>query len=33
MKTTTPVNPHMQTFDGDRCYPDLQSIPGASTAC
>ena len=21
------VNPHMQTFDGDRCYPDLQSIP------
>ena len=24
-----PVNPHMQTFEGDRCYPDLQSIPGA----
>jgi uncharacterized protein len=23
-----PVNPHMQTFDGGRCYPDLQSIPG-----
>ena len=23
-----PVNPHVQTFDGDRCYPDLQSIPG-----
>ena len=23
-----PVNPHMQTFDGDRCYPNLQSIPG-----
>ncbi len=23
-----PVNPHMQTFEGDRCYPDLQSIPG-----
>ena len=23
-----PVNPHMQTFQGDRCYPDLQSIPG-----
>jgi predicted CoA-binding protein len=23
-----PVNPHLQTFDGDRCYPDLQSIPG-----
>jgi len=23
-----PVNPHMHTFEGDRCYPDLQSIPG-----
>jgi hypothetical protein len=23
-----PVNPHMQTFERDRCYPDLQSIPG-----
>ena len=23
-----PVNPHMQTFAGDRCYRDLQSIPG-----
>jgi predicted CoA-binding protein len=23
-----PVNPRMQTFEGDRCYPDLQSIPG-----
>ena len=23
-----PVNPHMQTFDGDHCYPNLQSIPG-----
>jgi predicted CoA-binding protein len=23
-----PVNPHMQTFDGERCYPDLKSIPG-----
>ena len=23
-----PVNPHMQNFEGDRCYPDLQSIPG-----
>jgi uncharacterized protein len=23
-----PVNPHMQTFEGDCCYPDLQSIPG-----
>ena len=23
-----PVNPHMQTFEGDRCYPNLRSIPG-----
>ena len=23
------VNPRLQTFDGDRCYPNLQSIPGA----
>lgn len=23
-----PVNPHMQTFEGDRCYQDLRSIPG-----
>ena len=23
-----PVNPHMATFEGDRCYPNLQSIPG-----
>ncbi len=23
-----PVNPNMQTFAGDPCYPDLQSIPG-----
>jgi predicted CoA-binding protein len=23
-----PVNPNMQTFEGDRCYPDLRSIPG-----
>jgi len=23
-----PVNPHMQTFGSDRCYRDLQSIPG-----
>jgi predicted CoA-binding protein len=23
-----PVNPHMQTFQGERCYPDLTSIPG-----
>jgi predicted CoA-binding protein len=22
------VNPHMQTFEGDRCYPNVQSIPG-----
>jgi len=22
------VNPNMPKFDGDRCYPDLQSIPG-----
>jgi predicted CoA-binding protein len=22
------VNPHMQSFDGDRCYPDVKSIPG-----
>ena len=22
------VNPHMQNFDGDRCYPDVASIPG-----
>jgi uncharacterized protein len=23
-----PVNPHMQTFEGERCYPDLKSIAG-----
>jgi uncharacterized protein len=23
------VNPNMQTFEGDRCYPDLKSIPGS----
>jgi predicted CoA-binding protein len=23
-----PVNPNMGTFEGDRCYPDLRSIPG-----
>jgi predicted CoA-binding protein len=23
-----PVNPRMRTFEGERCYPDLQSIPG-----
>jgi uncharacterized protein len=22
------VNPHLQAFEGDRCYPDVQSIPG-----
>lgn len=22
------VNPHMETFEGERCYPDLKSIPG-----
>jgi uncharacterized protein len=22
-----PVNPHMEEFEGDRCYPDLKSIP------
>jgi predicted CoA-binding protein len=22
------VNPHMQAFEGDACYPDLKSIPG-----
>ena len=24
------VNPNMQTFDGDPCYPDLRSIPGGA---
>src|SRR4029453_17889544 len=23
-----PVNPHVQTLEGERCYPDLKSIPG-----
>ena len=23
-----PVNPHMEAFEGARCYPDVQSIPG-----
>ena len=27
-----PVSPHLQTFEGDRCYPDLQSIPGGADA-
>jgi len=22
------INPHMQTFDGDRCYPNVAAIPG-----
>ena len=22
------VNPNMESFEGDRCYPDLRSIPG-----
>jgi predicted CoA-binding protein len=22
------VNPHLETFEGDHCYPDVQSIPG-----
>jgi len=22
------VNPHMQTFEGDQCFPNLRSIPG-----
>jgi predicted CoA-binding protein len=26
------VNPNMQTFEGDRCYPDLRSIPGGVDA-
>ena len=25
--TVYPVNPHLTTFDGDPCYPDLRSIP------
>jgi hypothetical protein len=23
-----PVNPYIQDFEGDRCYPDVRSIPG-----
>jgi predicted CoA-binding protein len=26
--TVFPINPNMQTFEGDRCYPDVGSIPG-----
>ena len=26
------VNPNMQTFEGDRCYPNLKSIPGGVDA-
>ena len=22
-----PVNPHMETFDGEACYPSLQALP------
>lgn len=22
-----PINPHMETFAGERCYPDLKSLP------
>jgi len=25
--TVFPVNPHMESFEGDRCYPDVLSIP------
>jgi len=28
----SPVNPQMQTFEGDRCYPELQAIPGGVDA-
>lgn len=27
-----PVNPNMQTFEGDTCYSDLQLIPGKADA-
>ncbi len=27
--TVVPVNPHTETIDGTRCYPDVASIPGA----
>ncbi len=23
-----PINPHMETFEDERCYPDVESIPG-----
>jgi predicted CoA-binding protein len=26
------VNPHMQTFEGDRCFADVRSIPGGVDA-
>lgn len=29
---TFAVNPHMQTYEGDPCYPDLQSIAGGIDA-
>jgi uncharacterized protein len=22
------INPHLETFEGDQCYPDVKSIPG-----
>ena len=24
-----PVNPHMETFDGETCYPSLKALPEA----
>lgn len=27
-----PVSPHMASFEGDRCYPDVQSVPGGVDA-
>jgi predicted CoA-binding protein len=27
-----PINPHLDTFEGTRCYPDLKSVPGAVDA-
>jgi len=30
--TVFPVNPHMQSFEGSPCYPDLKSIPGGVDA-
>ena len=25
-----PVNPHMETFDGEQCYPSLKALPEAA---